>query len=168
MNADILRMNSDLPKVPTRVGSRRPRAQDIDRHIGARLRLGRIMRGLTQQALADLIGVTYQQAHKYENGRNRVSAGRLYAIARVLGVDMGYFFEGLEGDPTSEPTPQQRVFLDLARNFRSIRTGKHQVVICRLTRILANLENAPNVIPWPTSNPPKAPDMSDYAAGRSV
>jgi transcriptional regulator with XRE-family HTH domain len=57
----------------------------------------RIMFGLTQQQLADLIGVTYQQAHKYERGINRVAAGRLYKVAQVLGVDISCFFEGLEG-----------------------------------------------------------------------
>ena len=69
------------------------RTQDIDRHVGARVRERRIMLGLTQQQLADLIGVTYQQAHKYERGINRVSAGRLYEIAQVLSVPIGYFFE---------------------------------------------------------------------------
>ena len=52
----------------------RPRAQDIDRHVGARMRERRIMLGLTQQQMADLIGVTYQQAHKYEKGINRIAA----------------------------------------------------------------------------------------------
>jgi transcriptional regulator with XRE-family HTH domain len=51
------------------------------------------MLGLTQPQLAELIGVTYQQAHKYEKGVNRVAAGRLYNIARVLGVELNYFFE---------------------------------------------------------------------------
>ena len=54
----------------------------IDDHVGARIRERRIMLGLTQQQLAEMIGVTYQQAHKYERGINRVSAGRLYEIAR--------------------------------------------------------------------------------------
>ncbi|HEV8031513.1 MAG TPA: helix-turn-helix transcriptional regulator, partial [Stellaceae bacterium] len=71
------------------------RTQDIDHHVGARVRERRIMLGLTQQQLADLIGVTYQQAHKYERGINRVSAGRLYEIAQVLSVPIGYFFDGL-------------------------------------------------------------------------
>ena len=143
MNADILPMASQpgLGQKPPR----QPRAQDIDRHIGARLRQRRVMNGLTQQGLADLIGVTYQQAHKYENGVNRIAAGRLYTIAQVLGVDVGYFFEGLASAPASEPSPQQRVFLDLARNFRSIRARKHQEAICLLTRILAGLENASEV-----------------------
>jgi transcriptional regulator with XRE-family HTH domain len=107
------------------------------------------MNGLTQQQMADLIGVTYQQAHKYETGLNRIAAGRLYQIAHVLGVDIGYFFDGLEGEPTSAHTPGQRVFLDLARNFRNIRTPKHQEAICLLTRILANVENASEIRePW--------------------
>ena len=135
-------MNAWVIEASTSSGTRRPRAQDIDRHIGARLRQRRIMNGLTQQTLADLIGVTYQQAHKYENGLNRIAAGRLYVIARVLGVEVGYFFEGLQEDPPSEPSPQQRVFLDLARNFRSIRTDRHREAICLLTRILAGLESA--------------------------
>ena len=61
----------------------------IDDHVGARIRERRIMLGLTQQQLAEMIGVTYQQAHKYERGINRVSAGRLFEIARVLGVLAG-------------------------------------------------------------------------------
>src|SRR6476620_8088928 len=68
------------------------RTQDVDRHVGARVRERRIMLGLTQQQLADLIGVTYQQAHKYERGINRVSAGRLFEVAQVLGVPVSYFF----------------------------------------------------------------------------
>jgi transcriptional regulator with XRE-family HTH domain len=141
-------MHTETLEVASRLGTRRPRAQDIDRHIGARLRQRRVMNGLTQQTLADLIGVTYQQAHKYENGVNRISAGRLYMIARVLGVDVSYFYEGLQDEPAKEPSPQQRVFLDLARNFRSIRTRKHQEAICLLTRILANLEGASDPEGW--------------------
>ena len=76
------------------------RTQDIDHHVGARVRERRIMLGLTQQQLADLIGVTYQQAHKYERGINRVSAGRLYEIAQVLSVPVGYFFDGIDGQGT--------------------------------------------------------------------
>jgi transcriptional regulator with XRE-family HTH domain len=138
-------MKAEICDWGTRFGSRRPRAQDIDRHIGAQLRRRRVMNGLTQQGLADLIGVTYQQAHKYENGVNRIAAGRLYTIAQVLAVDVGYFFEGLESAARTEPSPQQRVFLDLARNFRSIRARRHQEAICLLTRILAGLDHASEV-----------------------
>src|SRR3954471_18754459 len=60
----------------------RPRVQDADRHVGARVRERRIALGLTQQQLAELVGITYQQAHKYEKGLNRIAAGRLAALAR--------------------------------------------------------------------------------------
>ena len=87
-------MKAEVCDWASQFAARRPRAQDIDRHVGARLRQRRIMNGLTQQQMADLIGVTYQQAHKYETGLNRIAAGRLYVIAHVLGVDIGYFFDG--------------------------------------------------------------------------
>ena len=82
----------------TRVGPGRSRAQDIDRYVGARMRERRIMLGLTQQQMAELIGVTYQQAHKYEKGINRIAAGRLFTIAQALGVDVGYFFDGMDSE----------------------------------------------------------------------
>jgi transcriptional regulator with XRE-family HTH domain len=94
------------------------------------------MLGLTQQQMADLIGVTYQQAHKYEKGINRVAAGRLYQMARVLGVDIGYFFEGLNESGTVQASPKQRMLLELARNFISIPTRKHQEAVCSLARAL--------------------------------
>ena len=70
--------------------------------------------------MAELIGVTYQQAHKYEEGINRVAAGRLYHIAQALGVEVGYFFEGLGRDNAVKATPQQRLLLELGRNFTAI------------------------------------------------
>ena len=66
----------------------RRRVTDADKYIGARLRARRLMLGLTQQETAELIGVTYQQQHKYEKGINRIAAGRLYDIARALGVEI--------------------------------------------------------------------------------
>ena len=126
------------PRMETQTGStsRRARAEDVDRHVGARVRQRRVMLGLTQQQMADLIGVTYQQAHKYEKGINRVAAGRLYQMARVLGVDIGYFFEGLSENETLHSSPQQRMLLELARNFISIPTRKHQEAVCSLARAL--------------------------------
>jgi transcriptional regulator with XRE-family HTH domain len=121
-------------------GPGRSRAQDIDRHVGARMRERRIMLGLTQQQMAELIGVTYQQAHKYEKGINRVAAGRLYHIAQALGVDVSYFFEGLNSDKAFKATPQQRMLLELARNFIGIPTRKHQEAICSLARALSDPE----------------------------
>jgi transcriptional regulator with XRE-family HTH domain len=122
-----------------RVG--RPRSQDVDRHVGARMRQRRIMLGLTQQQMAELIGVTYQQAHKYEKGINRVAAGRLYSIAQALGVEVGYFFEGLQTADRFVPSPQQRMLLDLARNYLNIPVPEHQKAVVALTRALAEGEN---------------------------
>ena len=119
-------------------GPGRSRAQDVDRHVGARMRERRIMLGLTQQQMAERIGVTYQQAHKYEKGINRIAAGRLYTIAHALGVDVSYFFEGMDNDRDFKPTPQQRMLLDLARNFISLPSRKHQEAICSLARALAS------------------------------
>ena len=122
----------------TRVGPGRSRAQDVDRYVGARMRERRIMLGLTQQQMAELIGVTYQQAHKYEKGINRIAAGRLFTIAQALGVDVSYFFEGMDSDRTFKPTPQQRMLLELARNFIAMSNRKHQEALCNLARALSN------------------------------
>ena len=84
----------------------RPRAQDVDRYVGARMRARRVMLGLTQQHLAELIRVTYQQAHKYEKGINRIAAGRLSSIARALGVEVGYFFDGMATKPRASRRPR--------------------------------------------------------------
>src|SRR5689334_13721633 len=118
-----------------RAGKRgRPRVQDTDRHVGARVRERRIMLGLTQHQLAGLIGTTYQQAHRYEKGVNRISAGRLYAIARALGVEPGYFFEGLGPGPAE---PRQHRMLELAQSFARLPSRRHQEALCRLARALA-------------------------------
>jgi transcriptional regulator with XRE-family HTH domain len=70
--------------------------QDIDLHLGKRLRARRRLLGLTQQQLALVVGVRFQQIQKYECGANRISASRLWRLAEVLGVAIGYFYDGLE------------------------------------------------------------------------
>ena len=67
----------------------------VDAHVGNRIRTRRKMRGLGQVALAQRIGVTFQQIQKYEMGANRVSASKLYDIARALQTPVAWFFEGL-------------------------------------------------------------------------
>jgi transcriptional regulator with XRE-family HTH domain len=124
------------PKV---AGQARP--QDVDRYVGARIRERRIMLGLTQQQMAELIGVTYQQAHKYEKGINRVAAGRLYGIARALGVEVGYFYEGLQTGRGFVPSPSRRMLLDLARNFLNIPDPSRREAVATLARALAESEN---------------------------
>jgi transcriptional regulator with XRE-family HTH domain len=121
--------------------ARQPRADDADRYVGARLRECRIMAGLTQAQLAELIGIAYQQEHKYERGINRIAAGRLYQIASVLGVDVGYFYEGFQSERPVGPTAAQRMLLDLSRNFLNIPKQEHREALIALARALANEEN---------------------------
>jgi transcriptional regulator with XRE-family HTH domain len=72
-----------------------PMANAIDLHVGKRLRRRRRLLGLTQQQLAESIGIRFQQIQKYECGANRVTASRLYELAVALNVPVNYFFEGL-------------------------------------------------------------------------
>jgi transcriptional regulator with XRE-family HTH domain len=114
------------------------RASAADRHVGSRIRERRVMLGLSQQQLAQMIGVTYQQAHKYERGLNRISAGRLYEIAQVLNVPVSWFLEGLSAESLPlEMTPRQRMCLELARNFAAIDNEKHQEALSAMARALA-------------------------------
>ena len=96
------------------------------------------MLGLTQQQLAEMIGVTYQQGHKYERGINRVSAGRLFEIARALSAPITYFYEGIGAEGPRQITPRQRMLLEIGRNFAEIKNEKHQEAISQLARALAN------------------------------
>jgi len=109
-----------------------------DDYVGERIRERRIMLGLTQQQLAELIGVTYQQAHKYERGINRVSAGRLYEIARVLNTPITYFYEGLGEQAPRPVAPRQRMLLEISRNFSEIKNERHQEAVSQLARALAS------------------------------
>lgn len=70
-------------------------ATEIDRHVGQRLRRQRRLLGLTQSQLGDAVGIRFQQVQKYECGANRVTASRLYELAKALGVSVEYFFDGL-------------------------------------------------------------------------
>ena len=96
------------------------------------------MLGLTQQQFAVLIGVTYQQAHKYEHGKNRISAGRLYYIAETLKVPIAFFYEGLPGAISLPEIPsRQRICLEAARNFARIQNQHHQEALSHLAKALA-------------------------------
>ena len=96
------------------------------------------MLGLTQQQLAEMIGVTYQQAHKYERGINRVSAGRLFEMARALSAPITYFYEGFGREEPPQITPRQRMLLEIARNIAEIKNEKHQEAMSQLARALAS------------------------------
>jgi transcriptional regulator with XRE-family HTH domain len=122
-------------------GAGRSRAQNVDRYVGARLREYRIMRGMTQHQLAEAIGIADQQTHKYEKGINRISAGRLYQIARVLGVDINEFYKGVQGERRFIPTPQQRMLRELISAFVNIPTQERREALAHLARALAEPNN---------------------------
>jgi len=99
-------------------------ATRTDVRIGARLRSRRLDRGLSQEKLADLLGLTFQQVQKYEKGVNRIAASRLYDIAVVLETPITYFFEGLSEPSDGDPAQPEGVAItseeiELLRLFRS-------------------------------------------------
>jgi len=78
----------------------------IDVHVGARLRARRTLLGLSQTALGDVIGISFQQLQKYEKGSNRISASRLYDVSKLMDVDIGYFFDEM-GQAIESESPAQ-------------------------------------------------------------
>jgi len=112
------------------------RPTDVDLSVGKRIRERRLLMGLSQHQFSELIGVTYQQVHKYEHGINSVTAGRLYEFARELNVPIEYFFEGLEKG-SAEPRPRQRRLLDLMRIIVEIANEEFREAVRQLVRILA-------------------------------
>ena len=74
----------------------RKQADPIDANVGNRVRLRRMLVGMSQEKLGELLGLTFQQVQKYEKGVNRVGAGRLFRIARILNVEIPYFFQDVQ------------------------------------------------------------------------
>ena len=77
------------------------RSSNVDRHVAQRIRAKREALGITQVALGEKLGLTFQQVQKYEKGANRITAGRLYSLSEIFDVEPSYFFEGL-------PRPNRR------------------------------------------------------------
>ena len=71
------------------------KATQIDAHVGRQIRLRRLLVGMTQDRLAELLGLTFQQVQKYEKGINRIGAGRLFELAEILGVPVTFFYDGI-------------------------------------------------------------------------
>lgn len=97
----------------------------VDVHVGKRIRHRRWMVGMTQQQLADSVGIKFQQIQKYETGMNRVSASRLWDIARTLGVSIAFFFEGLAGENEVQPAIETDILankeaMELVRAYYAI------------------------------------------------
>ena len=72
-------------------------ANPVDAQVGSRVRLRRMLIGMSQERLGELLGLTFQQVQKYEKGVNRIGAGRLFDVARILGVPIDYFYESVAG-----------------------------------------------------------------------
>ena len=124
-----------------RAGPGRPRAGALDALVGKRARERRLALGLTQQQLAEMVGIAYQQLHKYETRASLLPADRLAAVAAALGVGVEYFFEGLGREAAAGPTPGQRQALELARAFGRL-SGPRRETLSAMVRALAK-EPAP-------------------------
>lgn len=75
----------------------------IDKHVGSRVRMRRMMLAMSQEKLGDALGLTFQQVQKYEKGTNRIGASRLQQISHILKVPVAFFFEGAPSSSVAEP-----------------------------------------------------------------
>lgn len=129
----------------------------VDTHVGAKVKTRRLMLGMSQEDLANAIGLTFQQVQKYERGTNRISVSRLVDISRALKVPYGYFLDGcanllggggrkmalrgvsdnkqeaFEGDPMA-----RRDVLELVRTYSSIETPQMKKQLLEMAKIMAS------------------------------
>ena len=113
---------------------------NVDSNIGTRIKELRLIQGLSRDQLGKKIFVSHQQLQKYENATNRVSAGKLLLIAKSLGVDIQYFFEGIECDDTILPTHHQKMSMVVSRNFMRIINPEVQTLVNSLVAGLAKVK----------------------------
>lgn len=128
-------------------------ANPVDVHVGSRVRLRRVMLGMSQEKLGESLGVTFQQVQKYEKGANRIGASRLYRIAQVLGVPVSYFYDDLPGAAPDKSAagfadghPQSYVVdfisssegLQLNKSFAKIRDPRVRRKVIELVRALSD------------------------------
>ena len=110
--------------------------------VGSRVRVRRLELGLSQTALANELGVTFQQVQKYEKGTNRIGASRLHAMARVLGVPVTYFFPADGPQGTAKPTEVLNLLsipgaVDLLRDYSAITDRLARKALVVMARTLA-------------------------------
>ena len=118
----------------------------VDVHVGKRIRHRRWLVGMTQQQLAEHVGIKFQQIQKYETGANRVSASRLWDIADALEVDVSFFFEGLDSETSpkceSDKAPADilgdKEALDLVRSYYAIPENQRRRLF-DLARVLSDV-----------------------------
>jgi transcriptional regulator with XRE-family HTH domain len=118
----------------------------VDRHVGLRIRLRRKALGISQEKLAESIGLTFQQVQKYERATNRVSASKLWEMARALETTIGYFFDGLgEPAPAAQESPERAMAheflmtpegMELATSFSRIRRPRVRRRVIDLVRVM--------------------------------
>ncbi len=121
-------------------------AHPVDVHVGKRIRHRRWLIGMTQQQLAEQVGIKFQQIQKYETGANRVSASRLWDIADALGVPVSFFFEGLQDEGKANATkasvPEDllgdKEALDLVRSYYAIPENQRRRLF-DLARVLSEV-----------------------------
>jgi len=125
------------------------RSLPVDAYVGQRLKDRRRLVEVSQQALADATGITFQQVQKYEKGSNRISAGRLVQFAQILGVEPGYFFEGapdVKGKGDASPEAAFRVSPECARLIRAVASitdpTVRQAVVASTEALAAELARA--------------------------
>ena len=121
-------------------------AHPVDVHVGKRIRHRRWLVGMTQQQLAERVGIKFQQIQKYETGANRVSASRLWDIADALDVPVSFFFEGIESESADshgdESVPADimgdKEALDLVRSYYAIPENQRRRLF-ELARVLSDV-----------------------------
>ncbi|WP_137701459.1 helix-turn-helix domain-containing protein [Marimonas lutisalis] len=120
-------------------------AHPVDVHVGKRIRHRRWLVGMTQQQLAEQVGIKFQQIQKYETGANRVSASRLWDISEALDVPVSFFFEGLDAEAEkgkAEAVPADlmgdKEALDLVRSYYAIPENQRRRLF-ELARVLSDV-----------------------------
>jgi transcriptional regulator with XRE-family HTH domain len=110
------------------------RPEQVDVHVGSRLRELRRLRGISQSELANRVDVTFQQVQKYEKGTNRIGASRLYRFSEILDVSPNWFFEGAEG--REEETSKSSVVSNEALKIATLAEGLPKPVRSKLLSFL--------------------------------
>lgn len=128
--------------------------QNVDAYVGKRLRVRRTMMGLSQKAVADAVGITFQQVQKYEKGTNAMNASRLVEFARFMNVPIAYFFDGIDSPSKSgeagfgfaetssetfeHKTVSDRESLEMMKAFKRIKEQAIRKRVADLVRAVAD------------------------------
>lgn len=117
---------------------RKRRANNVDLSVGSRLRQARLLAGASQEDVGTAIGVSFQAVQKYENGENRLSAGRLAAAAKFLAVPMSFFFQDdTEPQTATDTAGFTSKEIELVRYYRAIGSDDMREHLLRLTKIIS-------------------------------